>query len=87
MDPNFLRGKLEVFNSSSLNGPMTAFTLFQADNVTKAMYNLADYMTKSFRANDSLLLQPHSYNASLVAENQTKSTYIILSRCIRRSKC
>ncbi|TID18691.1 hypothetical protein E2P81_ATG05672 [Venturia nashicola] len=70
MDPNFLQGKVEVSNSSSLNGPTIAFTLFQADNVTKAMYNLADYMTKSFRANDSLLLQAQGHGPSFIAESQ-----------------
>ncbi|KAE9984652.1 hypothetical protein EG327_004966 [Venturia inaequalis] len=70
MDPNFLQGNVEVSNSSSLNGPTTAFTLFQADNVTKAMYNLADYMTKSFRANDSLLLQAQGHGPTSIAESQ-----------------
>jgi hypothetical protein len=56
-DPNFLQVQANVTASSSLRGPTTVFTLFQADNVTKAMQNIADYMTKSFRANDSLLLK------------------------------
>ncbi|QDS77233.1 hypothetical protein FKW77_003088 [Venturia effusa] len=70
-DPNFLQGKVEVSETSSLSGPPTAFTLFQADNVTRAMYNLADYMTKAFRANDSLLLQAKSKNPLIIARNQT----------------
>jgi hypothetical protein len=71
MDPNFLQGEVDVSPNSSLSGPTTVFTLFQADNVTKAMYNLADYMTKSFRANDSLLLQAEHHDPSLIAPDQT----------------
>lgn len=71
MDPNFLQGKVVVSDNSSLNGPMTAFTLFQADNVTRAMINLADYMTKSFRANDSLLRQTQDNNPTFIEESQS----------------
>jgi hypothetical protein len=71
MDPSFLQGEVDVSPSSSLSGPTTVFTLFQADNVTTAMHNLADYMTKSFRANDSLLLQAQYRDASLIAADQS----------------
>jgi hypothetical protein len=70
MDPSFLSGEVDVSPNSSLSGPTTVFTLFQADNVTRAMHNLADYMTKSFRANNSLLLQAKNKDASLIAADQ-----------------
>lgn len=73
MDPSFLSGEVDVSPNSSLSGPTTVFTLFQADNVTRAMHNLADYMTKSFRANNSLLLQAEHKDATLIAQNQAIS--------------
>jgi hypothetical protein len=65
------QGHVEVTASSGLSGPTTVFTLFQADNVTKVMYNIADYMTKSFRANNSLLLQAEQSKPDLIAPDQT----------------
>jgi hypothetical protein len=83
-DQNFLQGTVEVNASSSLGGPTTVFTLFQADDVTKAMYNIADYMTKSFRANNSLLLQAKHSKNDLIARDQTiNGTALTLQQIVR----
>ena len=42
--------------SEGYTGQTTTLMLYQADNVTQGMYNMADYMTISLRANDLILL-------------------------------
>lgn len=51
-------------------GPSTLTMLWQADNVTRAMYNMAEAITTQMRANSTDLLRQERQDASLIAPDQ-----------------
>jgi len=65
-------------NSLSMNDTVYgedfwALTLVKADNMTRAMANMASYITTALRANDTALLQASTHNSSVLAPDQIVS--------------
>jgi hypothetical protein len=67
---DFLNGNVSTRTSAGLSGPNIPSMLYQADNVTRAMYTMVQYMSNSMRANDSNILQEKQQNSSLIAPEQ-----------------
>ncbi|KAF2189313.1 hypothetical protein K469DRAFT_748002 [Zopfia rhizophila CBS 207.26] len=67
---NFLMGNVSMSSAARFQGDPIAIMLLKADNVTRAMHNMAHYMTISLRSNSTLLLQNKLQNASAIAPEQ-----------------
>ncbi len=66
--PSFLQGNVSFGSSAGYKGSTDlALMLFLADNTTRAILNMATYMTNALRANDTTILQNAHNNASLIA--------------------
>lgn len=57
-------------------GPSNLIMLWQADNTTEAMYNLADAITTQMRANTTMVLQQRQKNESVIAPEDGISGYV-----------
>lgn len=68
---DFLVGNVTSGSSSGFEGPSIPLMLMSADNVTRAMENMAQYMTTALRSNDTQLLEDQLQNASVIAPNQS----------------
>lgn len=64
---NIIRGDY----SNGYSGPEILRMLYAADNTTKAMENMAHYMTIALRANDTILLRDTSGNSSIIAPSHS----------------
>src|SRR5579871_5121812 len=61
---------LNAYNNFTEASRPWAPMLMEADNVTKAMENMAMYMTIALRSNDTELLQVSTHNSSVLAPDQ-----------------
>jgi hypothetical protein len=70
--PEILNGQVVTGSSSGALGTSDIIQmLYEADNVTQALQNMAIYMTNEIRSSDSEALQNELKNASVIASNQT----------------
>jgi hypothetical protein len=67
---DFLNGEVTQAYSSGISGPDIPLMLYQANNVTHAMYTMAEYITTLMRASDSDPLEEEYQNASLITPAQ-----------------
>lgn len=78
-DDDFLHGKVSTATGGGEPlGPSTLIMLWQADNATRAMYNLAEAITTQMRANATTLLQQaqQGQNTSIIAPEQAIRGYV-----------
>lgn len=68
---SFLAGNVTTDSAGGAVGPAIPLMLLKAGNVTRAMHNMAQYMTTSLRSNDTQLLQDALQNTTVIAPDQS----------------
>lgn len=69
-DPVLFNGTVVSGSANGFVGPTIPLMLLRKPNITRAMTNMATYMTNVLRANDSLLLQEATGNPSAIDADQ-----------------
>jgi len=87
LDGEFLNGNVDTSTSSSLlrgdglgNVNGMVLMLYQANDLTRAMLNLAQYMTAEIRAIDSNTLQQAQQDSSPVAPQQAIAGTVLVQK-------
>jgi hypothetical protein len=87
LDREFLNGNVDTGTSSGLLGEDglgnvndMVLMLYQANNLTRAMLNMAQYMTTEIRAIDSNTLQQAQQNSSLLAPHQAIAGTVLVQK-------
>jgi hypothetical protein len=87
LDGDFLNGNVDTGTSSGLLGENglgqvndIVLMFYQANNLTRAMLNMAQYMTTEIQAIDSNTLQQAQQNPSLVAPQQAIAGTVLVQK-------
>ncbi|KAK5631959.1 hypothetical protein RRF57_007673 [Xylaria bambusicola] len=83
---DLFNGEVSTGTGNGISGPDGPLLFFQADNVTRAMHNVARYMTIAMHSNATTLLQQTEKSAAFIAsEESAKGIVYIQQQMVFRS--